>query len=93
MNTREALIYLRCRKLYDKKKSTAKTRSCISKHRREYILKRDGNNCLCCGSKENLTIDHIVPVSMGGCKRRFNLQTLCGKCNNEKANRIICYIK
>lgn len=34
-----------------------------------------------------LTIDHIVPWSIGGSHRLENLQTLCNVCNAEKDNR------
>lgn len=51
---------------------------------RAIIMDRDGNKCLCCGSTEKLTIDHIVPKSKGGGNELSNYQTLCGKCNNKK---------
>lgn len=51
---------------------------------REYILDRDGN-CLSCGSSENLTIDHITPLSKGGDNSHDNLQLLCRNCNSKKS--------
>lgn len=35
-----------------------------------------------------LTIDHIIPRSKGGNNDLINLQILCLKCNEEKANKI-----
>ena len=54
------------------------------KNIRLFIFKRDGNTCLKCGMKNNLTIDHIIPISMGGKNSLFNLQTLCRSCNSKK---------
>ena len=34
-------------------------------------------------------MDHIVPVSKGGCTVEDNLQTLCWKCNRAKSNKIL----
>lgn len=41
--------------------------------------------CLYCGSKENLTIDHRVPIILGGTYNLENLQCLCGSCNRAKS--------
>ena len=48
------------------------------------VFNRDGHECLKCGTKQNLTIDHIVPQSLGGHTRAINLQTLCEGCNMKK---------
>jgi len=62
-------------------------KSYIHKPKRETIFKRDGNKCLRCGSENNLTIDHIKPVSKGGKNDNRNLQTLCYDCNQAKATK------
>lgn len=54
------------------------------KNVRLFIFKRDGYACLKCGTKNNLTIDHIIPISIGGENLLFNLQTLCRSCNSIK---------
>jgi 5-methylcytosine-specific restriction endonuclease McrA len=36
-----------------------------------------------------MTADHIIPKSMGGPRELFNLQTMCHRCNEKKANVII----
>lgn len=62
---------------------------------REAIKKRDDFTCCICGNsvyKEPnllLEIDHIIPVSKGGCTVAENLQTLCWKCNRSKSNKIV----
>lgn len=45
--------------------------------------------CFLCGSKENLTTDHIIPLSKGGTNELNNIQILCLKCNQKKSNKIL----
>lgn len=54
---------------------------------RKRIFKRDNNECVYCGSKRNLTIDHIMPRSRGGKNTWSNLVTCCSNCNIKKGNR------
>lgn len=44
----------------------------------------DDFTCQKCGSRRDLTVDHIIPVSKGGSTDRVNLQTLCRSCNSKK---------
>ncbi len=41
------------------------------------ILAVAGASCVVCGSKRDLAIDHIVPISQGGTNAVSNLQVLC----------------
>ena len=50
-----------------------------------------GERCLACGAKENITIDHIVPLSKGGGSQMDNLQLLCKSCNCSKQARTVDY--
>jgi len=52
------------------------------------IYERDGRECKNCGKTEDLTIDHIHPISLGGTKEPDNLQVLCRSCNSSKNNRV-----
>jgi 5-methylcytosine-specific restriction endonuclease McrA len=45
--------------------------------------------CFLCGSEENPTIDHIVPVSRGGTHDKRNLLSLCMTCNQFKGARVL----
>lgn len=54
---------------------------------RNLIYKRDDYECQYCGSKKDLTIDHVVPKSKGGKDTWENLVTCCYKCNLKKGNR------
>lgn len=51
------------------------------------VMERDGAVCAWCGSKENLTIDHITPISGGGTNDLSNLQVLCQSCNSRKGSK------
>lgn len=53
------------------------------------IIERDGMKCVCCGSRRNLTVDHIHPKSKGGTDDPENLQSMCETCNGKKGDRII----
>lgn len=60
------------------------------------MYKRDGHKCWYCGSKKNLTWDHIVPKCKQGKHKWGNVVTSCFKCNNEKDNMDVeefCQIK
>lgn len=63
----------------------------VSKDLRAAVFERDGNECLKCGTKEALTIDHIVPLSKGGDNEASNLQTLCHRCNSSKGDATKSY--
>lgn len=49
------------------------------------LVRRDGCRCAHCGRRDNLTIDHIKALSLGGTNNIRNLQLLCSECNNQKA--------
>lgn len=51
-----------------------------------------GNRCLRCNRTDlPLTVDHIVPLSVGGTHSMDNLQPLCGSCNSKKYMSTIDY--
>ncbi|MEH0155667.1 HNH endonuclease [Limibacter armeniacum] len=54
---------------------------------RQNIFKRDNFSCLYCGSKNNLTLDHVIPRSRGGQSTWKNLVTACKSCNSKKGDR------
>lgn len=53
---------------------------------RHNIFKRDGGCCVYCGSREDLTLDHVIPQSRGGKSTWTNLVTACKKCNAKKGD-------
>lgn len=74
-------------------------RQAISKAKRYgcdiyFIRKRDfrrlfQNRCFTCGTEDELTIDHIIPLSRGGNHGIGNLQILCKSCNSRKGAKTI----
>lgn len=56
----------------------------ISSKVRWQIFQHDGYACVECGSNQDLTIDHRLPISRGGSNDPSNLQTLCRSCNSRK---------
>lgn len=45
------------------------------------------NTCIYCGSKESLSLDHIVPLNGGGAHCEDNLTVACRSCNASKNDR------
>lgn len=70
-------------------------RALMTKKLRAFIKSRDNFTCCTCGNSTHvepnllLEIDHIIPVSKGGCTEEGNLQTLCWKCNRAKSDKIL----
>ena len=54
---------------------------------RRNILRRDSHRCQYCGSRERLTLDHVLPKSRGGRDTWENLVAACVPCNNRKGNK------
>jgi hypothetical protein len=59
----------------------------VSKRTRFEVLRRDNHTCRYCRSVENpLTIDHVVPVALGGSDGPENLVACCKDCNAGKSS-------
>lgn len=54
---------------------------------RPRLISRDGEKCAHCGTSEELSVDHVVPLCRGGSSRIDNLQLLCKKCNVQKGDK------
>jgi hypothetical protein len=54
---------------------------------RNRILDKYKHQCNYCGSKENLQIDHIIPLNKGGIHSENNFQILCRSCNSKKKDK------
>ena len=53
---------------------------------RQNIFKRDNFECQYCGTKRDLTLDHVMPSSKGGKHSWTNLVTACKRCNARKGD-------
>lgn len=67
----------------------------VSKHRTsippeivQAVRARDGYRCVKCGSTDDLTIGHIIPVVLGGSGETDNIQVECWSCNIPEGNSI-----
>jgi len=57
---------------------------------RQRVIQRDGLICCFCDkelTEEELTLDHLVPVSFRGAFIYSNLSVACSPCNNKRGNR------
>jgi hypothetical protein len=64
-------------------------RTAVPKQLRFQILRRDNHACRYCGVKAPdvpLTVDHVVPVALGGETVASNLVTACDPCNAGKTS-------
>jgi|LakMenEpi03Aug12_release.lakeMendotaPanAssembly.Ray.scaffolds.fasta_scaffold1103410_1 hypothetical protein len=63
----------------------------VWKNLKKQIFNKYGKVCLCCGSTEHISVDHIKPYSKFPelCIDFDNLQPLCRSCNSIKGNRKI----
>ncbi len=53
-----------------------------------------GHKCLRCGRGDvKLTMDHVLPIFLGGTHTADNIQPLCGPCNSAKRYKHIDYRK
>ena len=61
----------------------------VSKRTRFEVLRRDNHACRYCGAiapDVQLTIDHVIPQSLGGSDRPDNLVAACKDCNSGKSS-------
>jgi len=52
------------------------------------VFLRDKFSCQYCGSKNELTFDHLLPRSKGGKTNWENVVTACSSCNVQKGGRL-----
>jgi 5-methylcytosine-specific restriction endonuclease McrA len=56
---------------------------------RRAVFARDDWTCQYCGSRSNLTVDHVVPRSKGGSSNWENIVASCAPCNRRKGNTML----
>lgn len=54
---------------------------------RRAVFARDDWTCQYCGSRGNLTVDHVIPRSKGGGSTWDNIVASCAPCNRRKGTR------
>jgi 5-methylcytosine-specific restriction endonuclease McrA len=55
---------------------------------RRAVFARDEWTCQYCGSRSNLTVDHVVPKSKGGASSWTNIVASCAPCNRRKGDAL-----
>ena len=55
---------------------------------RRAVFARDEWTCQYCGSRSNLTVDHVVPRSKGGASSWENIVASCAPCNRRKGDAL-----
>ena len=55
---------------------------------RRAVFARDGWTCQYCGSRTNLTVDHVIPRSKGGASSWENIVASCAPCNRRKGDHL-----
>jgi 5-methylcytosine-specific restriction endonuclease McrA len=55
---------------------------------RRAVFARDNWTCQYCGSRSNLTVDHVIPRSKGGASTWDNIVASCAPCNRRKADHL-----
>jgi len=53
---------------------------------RRAVFARDGWACQYCGTRGNLTVDHVIPRSKGGPSSWDNIVASCAPCNRRKGD-------
>lgn len=82
----------RCRMLWHKRRARMKAApGSYTPNEWNALLEWFGGVCLCCGTHDDLTIDHVVPLVKGGSNNIDNLQPLCRSCNSVKHHKTMDY--
>src|SRR5271156_6060785 len=55
---------------------------------RRAVFARDNWTCQYCGTRGNLTVDHVIPRSKGGGSTWDNIVASCAPCNRRKGNAL-----
>lgn len=55
------------------------------------FMRKHMTKCAACGATENLEIDHVMPLALGGTSALKNLQMLCKTCNTRKGATYVDY--
>ena len=56
---------------------------------KKFLKNLYASTCLNCGSNQNITADHVIPISRGGRHSEGNLIPLCQSCNSKKGSKTI----
>jgi 5-methylcytosine-specific restriction endonuclease McrA len=78
-------------RLINQNRRAAKNEGSLTLEEWESVLSMHDYRCANCGTDENITMDHIIPIVNGGSYSVNNVQPLCKSCNSRKATKTIDY--
>lgn len=89
INDMNELIDIKTKSELKKKLTKNRRKEFQTNRNRLYLLliERDKLECKKCMKTDNLSIDHITPISKGGSDELDNLQLLCRSCNSRKYDK------
>jgi 5-methylcytosine-specific restriction endonuclease McrA len=88
-NTRWAREHRESRRMKDARRRMLQTENGRFVILESEVRKLYASPCRVCGSKDNISADHITPLSRGGRHSIGNLQPLCKPCNSSKKDRLM----
>jgi hypothetical protein len=74
---------------YTSNRRTKKMRNGIFQIGKNELAKLYSSACVSCGSTQEITLDHIIPISRGGRHAIGNLQPMCQRCNSSKGDKLM----
>lgn len=73
-----------CEHLGIEEQSKAQSSPKITERHKKWLYENQGYLCLSCDSPNDITVDHVQPISKGGDHNVGNMQILCRSCNSRK---------
>ena len=94
----DGLVPKKVLRVIDKKGNKRLLRRSYTAEEKEVLLTKSNGRCACCGKKlsvEDATVEHMIPLSLGGGNLEVNLVALCLGCNKFKtdAAKDVSYFK
>ena len=80
-----------CRELGIQDATKVKSGPKVTQTQKKWLYDNQGSMCLSCGSPDDITVDHVEPVSKGGAHDVSNMQILCRSCNSRKGTKSTDY--
>lgn len=74
------------RRRLEKAKADHRRPKNFSETTRRSLLESANHRCERCGSREQLEVDHIIPIGLGGTNHQSNGMVLCVTCHREKSS-------